>query len=203
MPGLLKCPVTEKICLVIRDEAEVAAADLNGVLVRNVTLIGMPGSGKSAVGSIIASRLGWNFLDSDKCIEQAHGTPLQALIDQVGDETFRRLEEDTILNLPALEQTVISTGGSVVYSESAMRHLAAISTVVFLDATLEAIRAHIALQAPRGIVGMSEGGLEELYQERVPRYKRHALLTVSFDSETADEVATKVLSELSIKMQTE
>ena len=160
-----------------------------------LTLIGMPGSGKSAVGRIIASRLGWNFMDTDKCIEERHGMPLQALIDQVGDEPFRRLEEETILDLRISEQTVISTGGSVVYSDLAMRHLASISTIVFLDATIDAIRTHIALEAPRGIVGMTQGGLEELYQERLPRYRLYADIIIDPSAETPEEAATNVLSE--------
>jgi len=163
---------------------------------QRLTLIGMPGSGKSAVGRIIASQLGWDFLETDKCIEELQGMPLQELIDQVGDQSFRSLEEQTILTLTIAEHTVISTGGSVIYSDSAMRHLSSISTVVFLDATLESIRAHIDLEAPRGIIGMTEGGLEVLYQQRLPYYRRYAELTVSFGSETPEEAASKVLSVL-------
>lgn len=161
-----------------------------------LTLIGMPGSGKSSVGAIIASRLGWNFLDTDQRIEERYGIALQALIDQVGDSSFRLLEEDTILNLVIPERTVISTGGSVVYSAEAMGHLTAISTIVFLDAAFEAIRAHIESQAPRGIVGMTEGGLEELCRERLPRYRLSASIIVQFDNETPEEVANMVLSAL-------
>ena len=163
---------------------------------RNLTLIGMPGSGKSAVGKIIAARLGWEFIDTDKRIEQFCGSPLQAVIDQVGDESFRRLEEETVLNLPVSKNCVISTGGSVVYSDRAMRHLATISTVVFLDAVIEAIRTHIGSEAPRGIVGMTGGGLDGLYQERLPLYKRYADLVVQFNAETPEEAASKVLTEL-------
>jgi shikimate kinase len=160
-----------------------------------LTLIGMPGSGKSAVGNIIASRLNWNFIDTDKCIESRVGMPLQTLIDQVGDKSFRRLEEETVLDLAVTERTVISTGGSVVYSDAAMRHLASISTVVFLDAGIETIRAHIRSEAPRGIVGMTEEGLEGLYRERLPRYLQYAGIVVTCDVETPEEVATKVLSQ--------
>jgi len=169
---------------------------------RILTLIGMPGSGKSAVGKIIAARLGRIFLDTDKCIEKRHGMRLQALIDQVGDESFRRLEEESILRLEVTGDAVISTGGSVVYSDKAMRHLSEISTVVFLDATIEAIRVHIGSEAPRGIVGMTEGGLEELYQQRLPYYRRYASMVVTLDCETPDEAASKVLSELPKQIQT-
>jgi shikimate kinase len=162
----------------------------------SVTLIGMPGSGKSAVGRIVASRLGWKFLDTDKNIEERHGLPLQALIDRVGEASFRRLEEEAILALEISEPAVISTGGSVVYSEPAMRHLAAISTVVFLDACLEAILKHIALEAPRGIVGLTAGGLEELFQERQPLYLRYAGVIVPLCPETPEAAADKLLSGL-------
>jgi shikimate kinase len=169
---------------------------------KRMTLIGMPGSGKSAVGRIIASRLGWDFIDTDKCIEKRHGLPLQALIDRVGDEPFIQLEEETILNLAPAEGMVISTGGSAVYSDAAMRHLASISTVVFLDAPFEAIRAHIESEGPRGIIRMTDGGLRELYQERLPRYRHYASTIVQFDAETPEEAAAKVLSELAEEGQT-
>ena len=161
-----------------------------------VTLIGMPGSGKSAVGRIVASRLGWKFLDTDKSIEERHGLSLQALIDRVGEASFRRLEEETILALEISEPAVISTGGSVVYSDPAMRHLAAISTVVFLDACLDAILRHVASEAPRGIVGLPPGGLEQLFQERLPLYRHYASVTVSLCPETPEAAADKLLSGL-------
>lgn len=159
-----------------------------------LTLIGMPGSGKSAVGRIVAARLGWEFLDTDKVMEEEHGMPLQALVERLGEEAFRRVEEETVLKLVAREHTVISTGGSVVYSAAAMRRLSAISSVVFLDATLEAIRRHIRSEAPRGIVGMAEGGLEELYLQRIAAYRRHAQFTVALGRETLEEAADKVLA---------
>jgi shikimate kinase len=161
-----------------------------------VTLIGMPGSGKSAVGRIVASRLGWQFVDTDKIMEERYQLPLQSLIDHVGEASFRRLEEETILALETIEPAVISTGGSVVYSEAAMRHLAAISTVIFLDACLDAIRSHIALEVPRGIVGLAAGGLEELFQERLPLYRRYASVTVPLCPETPEAAADKLLSGL-------
>lgn len=166
-----------------------------------LTLIGMPGSGKSAVGRIVAARLGWGFLDTDKVMEEEHGMPLQALVERVGEDAFRAIEEETILKLVVQEHTVISTGGSVVYSEPAMRRLSELSTVVFLDATVDAIRSHIEEEAPRGIVGMTEGGVEELYQQRIPAYRRHAQLTVALASESLEEAADKVLSELSRELQ--
>lgn len=163
----------------------------------SVTLIGMPGSGKTAIGKILASRLGWELVDTDHLLERRHGKPLQELINEVGDAAFRALEEQAVLALVPARPTVISTGGSVVYSERAMSHLASLSAVIFLDATLDSIRSHIDAEAPRGIIGMPAGGLDELYRERLPLYRRHALITIQTDSETPEEVAERALRELS------
>jgi len=77
-----------------------------------------------------------------------------------------------------------------------MRHLSAISIVVFLDVSIDAIRAHIESQAPRGIVGLTAGGLEELFQDRLPLYRRYARIIVRFGSEPPDAAASKLLCEL-------
>jgi shikimate kinase len=98
---------------------------------------------------------------------------------------------------------VISTGGSVIYSEAAMARLKAISMVVFLDARIEAIKEHIQSEAPRGIVGMTAGGLELLYQERRPLYQKFADTVIEIGSETEEEVATKVLTELGPKLRSQ
>ncbi|HJV33541.1 shikimate kinase [Geomonas sp.] len=165
---------------------------------RSLTLIGMPGSGKSVIGRIIANLLGWTFLDTDRLIEQRHGGRLQGVIDQLGEGAFRQLEEETVLGLEVGEPTVVATGGSVVYSEAAMRHLASRSTIVFLDASLEVVRQRIQAQAPRGIVGLHEGGLEELFRERLPLYRRYADLVVQLHPGSAERAALTVLRALSV-----
>lgn len=164
-----------------------------------VTLIGMPGSGKSAVGRVIAMRLGWEFIDTDLCIERRFGKKLQAVVDQVGTEEFGRIEEQTVLGLAGEGPAVISTGGSVVYSEAAMRHLASISTVIFLDVPLPQLHRRIARQPARGIVGMGDGGLEELYRNRFELYHKYAHRIVLLHGENLQQAATKVMSQCGIR----
>ena len=82
-----------------------------------------------------------------------------------------------------------------------MRRLAELSTVVFLDVSIGAIRDHIKSEAPRGIVGLTSGGLDELLQERLPLYRRFASVTVSFLAETPEEAADKIISQLPMDWQ--
>lgn len=141
----------------------------------NVTLIGMPGAGKSTVGAALARALGYCFLDTDHSIEQVHGNkPLQEIVTSLGN-AFRDIEELIVLkttNTTPLENTIIATGGSVVYGKRAMEHLRRISFVCFLDVPETMLLKRIG-GTPRGI---SSGGLSfsELFQERRVLYKRYA-----------------------------
>jgi shikimate kinase len=106
----------------------------------NITLIGMSGVGKSRIGKLLAEKLHYNFIDIDRVIEEANGKKLQELIDSLGDEKFLELEEKAILCMKNTIYTIISPGGSAIYSEKAMKRLKSISTIVFLNASLEEIK---------------------------------------------------------------
>ena len=90
----------------------------------NLVLIGMPGSGKSTVGVLLAKQLGLGFIDTDLLIQEEAGRTLQDIVDGDGYQALRRIEEQVLLRLDVRRQ-VISTGGSAVYSEPAMSHLKA------------------------------------------------------------------------------
>jgi shikimate kinase len=138
----------------------------------NVTLIGMPGSGKSSVGLALAQKLGWSFVDTDTLILQKHGK-LQDILNTQGPAAFRVLEQEAILSLKGQTRTVISPGGSVVYSPASMAHLKEASTVIFLNVPLAVIQERCEAQS-RGIVGLKEKGWDVLYQERNELYKKYA-----------------------------
>ena len=102
----------------------------------NVVLIGMPGSGKSTVGLLLAKSLGFEFIDLDLVISrQNNGLPLQAILEGYGFADFLERENRAALSLHC-HQSVVSTGGSVVLSPAAMRHLKELGTLVFLDVPL-------------------------------------------------------------------
>lgn len=89
---------------------------------KNVTLIGMPGSGKSTVGVVLAKVLGYHFVDSDLVIQEQTGKLLHELITEYGDEGFLEIENKVNAGLQ-VEKSVIATGGSAVFGEEAMEHL--------------------------------------------------------------------------------
>lgn len=140
----------------------------------NVTLVGMSGVGKSGTGKILARKLGYAFVDVDKRIEaKAGGRPLQEILDLLGDDLFVGTEAAEVLSLAGIDRAVISPGGSVVYSDDAMRFLKRVSTVVWLYAPVEAIEARID-PSGRGIVGLKGRTFRELYAEREALYAKAA-----------------------------
>src|SRR3989344_5472152 len=105
----------------------------------NITLIGMPGVGKTLIGKELAKKLDYNFIDVDEIMEKNSGFKLQRIIDLFGEDEFLKTEEKTVLELGELDRAVISPGGSVVYCEKAMKFLKRTSKVVFLNASFETI----------------------------------------------------------------
>jgi len=147
----------------------------------NITLIGMPGSGKSTLGALLAQSLGYRFVDGDAIIESS-GRRLQEIIDRDGEEEFLRIEGAELLKLAGQGQ-VFAPGGSCVLSPAAMAHLRKLSVVVYLDVPLALIETRLGTDAMarRGIVGLRSLDLGQLYEIRRPLYLRYAHIRVSLD----------------------
>jgi shikimate kinase len=162
---------------------------------RNIVLIGMPGSGKSTIGSLLARELAMPFIDTDLVLETREGRSLQQILDERGVSAFLALEESLLLSLN-LAGHVVSTGGSAVYSPRAMGHLGKRGVVVFLDASLPVLRKRILNMGNRGIVLAPGRTLDDLYAERKPLYERYADLRISCDQDGPQKVLRKLLQEL-------
>ena len=157
----------------------------------NLTLIGMPGAGKSTVGVILAKDLAFGFVDTDILIQINRQKPLQRILDESGHLELRRIEEEEILKLN-VEHQVIATGGSAVYSDRAMDHLRQISRIVFIDVEFEEIRRRIRNFASRGIAKAPNQSFHELYLERQSLYRRHADLRVDGNRLSQEELAAQI-----------
>ncbi len=161
-----------------------------------VSLIGMPGSGKSTVGAALAKRLGLELVDADGLIEAQENQTLQQLMDGKGNAIFREIEEQVLTSMP-LFPSVISTGGSVVYSEKIMARLGAASSVVYLRARFDTIEHRVSLAPHRGIASNNDQSLRDLYEERVPLYERYGEIVVDCDEATPDEIVEIIATQLS------
>ena len=128
-------------------------------------------------------------------IQQETGRTLQQIVDQDGYVALRKAEEQVLLNLN-VQQHVISTGGSAVYSDAAMGHLKARGAVVFLDISLDTVLARIGDYSLRGISKRPEQSLLELFEERSALYSRYADLTIQGDALNHDQVCDAVTAGL-------
>ncbi len=162
----------------------------------NITLIGMAGAGKSTIGRALAKCLGYTFIDVDYLIIENTGMPLQILIDKQGDSALIRFEEDAILRLGHVDRCIISPGGSVVYSEKAIEHLKEISKIIFLDTAFRSIARRLPNARKRGIVGLRDRSLKELFEERMVLYQKHADFSIKLGGKENIQAVVEKIVEL-------
>ena len=163
----------------------------------NIVLIGMPGAGKSTLGIVLAKIMNYDFMDADLVIQNQCDKTLQKLIDACGPEGFIEVENQILSDIQA-SKSIIATGGSAVYSDEAMRHLAEIGTVVYLQISYDELVSRLHDLQERGVVlkggiGMS---LRELYDERKPLYEQYAEITIDVNDLSITAAARKVADAL-------
>ena len=148
-----------------------------------VSLVGMAGAGKTTLGKLLAARLDWAHLDTDRLIESWWGQPLQTLLDERGREAFLACEEAAVAAL-SVRRCVVSTGGSAVYAPRAVDRLRALGPVVFLRVGLDAFLRRVGRAERRAFVMRPDMDLADVWRERQPLYE--AAAHAVFDTETAD-----------------
>jgi len=158
----------------------------------NVSLIGMPGSGKSTVGVLLAKRLGYAFVDTDLLIQRREGQLLQAVLDRLGTEAFLDLEAEVIAELDC-DRTVIAPGGSAVLREKGAARLKALGPVVYLKPPVEALEKRLGNLATRGVTLAPGQTVADLYRFRSPFYEKYADFTVNSDQRRMEDTVELIL----------
>ena len=161
----------------------------------NIVLLGMPGSGKSTVGVLLAKRLGKRFVDTDLLIQEQEGRLLSEIIKEEGIDRFIEIENQVNASVVA-ENSVIAPGGSAVYGTEAMEHFRDIAEIVYLKLTYRSVARRLGDLTKRGVVFLPGQTLKELYKERCPLYEKYADYIVECDGkkigETLEAVRLKI-----------
>ena len=166
--------------------------EFNLTVNNNIILTGMPGSGKSTVGVILAKELCMGFIDTDVIIQAEENMTLQEIVDNRGLEELLTLEERTVTKL-AVTSTVIAPGGSVVLSETAMKSLKKSGIIVFLDVPIELIIHRIDMYI-RGIIKQPGDTLEDVWRKREPLYRYYADAMIECGTMDQMEIAKHIIN---------
>lgn len=152
----------------------------------------MPGAGKSTVGVILAKLTSRDFVDTDVLIQTSHKRTLQDIVDTDGYRVLRKIEEDVLLGL-SVKNCVIATGGSAVYSNSAMTHLKSDGLVIFLDVDLPTLESRIHDFRTRGLAKRAGQDFADMFNERFILYKKYADITIKDSGLTQEEVCEIIM----------
>jgi shikimate kinase len=165
-----------------------------------ISLVGMPGSGKSTVGRQLARQLGWRFIDSDAEIERHIGGSIRAFFEQQGEDAFRDLEQATLANLVRGEATVLATGGGSVLREANRAALRSGGKVVYLRSSPEELfrRLRHDRQRPLLQVADPQKRLRELFQQRDPLYRDAADFVIETGRPTVATLVNMILMQLEL-----
>ena len=163
---------------------------------QNIALIGMPAAGKSTLGGCLAAALSFEFVDTDRLIEDFTGEPLQSTLARLGYQQLREIEQRIILDM-VFSCSVIATGGSAVYGELAMLKLKQCARILYLRVSPETLLQRIDNWQTRGIACTPGQSLASLYAEREPLYQRYADEVIDCESQSIEQTKKSILALLS------
>ncbi|MCX5779955.1 MAG: shikimate kinase [Firmicutes bacterium] len=160
----------------------------------NIVLIGMPGAGKSTLGVLLAKALGMDYVDTDIVIQQHEGRLLQEIIDNDGIDNFMKIEERIVSDLK-VQNCVIATGGSIIYSEKAINALKQRGEIFYLHVPYVEIEKRLKNVKSRGIVIKKGDTFKDVYEERVPLYLKYADKTVSCSGKSIEDCVGEIIEQ--------
>ena len=162
---------------------------------KNIILIGMPAVGKSTVGVILAKLLGYSFVDTDLVIQKSEGKLLKQIIAEKGIDGFIETENRILSSLDCVN-SVISTGGSVVYGDDAMKNLSRNGVVIYLKLDYNKLKYRLHNIKNRGVVIREGQSLSSLYRERVPLYEKYADIIIDENGCNVEKTVGKIMERL-------
>lgn len=165
-----------------------------------ISLVGLPGSGKSSVGRQLAKRLGVGFTDSDAVIEERIGEPIRSFFEREGEPRFRDIEQQVIAELCAGAQGVLATGGGAVLREANRRALREHGTVVYLRASADELHRRLRHDTQRPLLQVADprARLRALYAERDPLYRETAHFLIETGRPSLQTLVGMILMQLEL-----
>lgn len=165
-----------------------------------ISLVGLPGSGKSSVGRQLAKRLGVGFVDSDAVIEERIGEPIRSFFEREGEARFRDIEQQVIAELCAGAPGVLATGGGAVLREANRRALREHGTVVYLRASADELHRRLRHDTQRPLLQVADprARLRSLYAERDPLYRETAHFLIETGRPSLQTLVGMILMQLEL-----
>ena len=159
---------------------------------RQITLIGMPCAGKTIMGRALATKLVYDFIDLDEMVEKKEGNSLIEIMNTKGAEYFRNMECDFLKEIKPDQQVVISPAGSIIYQPEAMDWIVKNTTVIFLNTPFKIIEDCLATN-PKAVQGLKERGLQSIWDERIPLYRKYASKVIDTADKTIPEIVEEII----------
>ena len=161
---------------------------------KNVSLIGMPGTGKSYISKSLSIKNGWKLIEIDNIIENKYGQELSIIIKKYGNKYFKNIEEKiTIQQTGKGNNNIFSTGGSIIYSDNAMKHLQDISLIIYLNTSVNTIIQRIGNPKKRGIVLEDNETIKSLYYKRSKLYEKYYHIQINCDKYNENEICQQIM----------
>lgn len=161
----------------------------------NVVLIGMPSSGKSTIGPLLADKLGMEFIDTDLLIRSRQNKDLKDIVNEDGLQRFLEIQEKVVLDL-SVHGYVIATGGSIIYNQAAMSHLKSMGEVIFLHLDIGEIENRLA--PGRRFAKNKEQSFEDIYNERIPLYEKYADQTICCSGKAVEDIVKEITNKTKV-----
>lgn len=170
----------------------------------SLILCGLPASGKTTIGMLLAKKLRYSFIDTDRLVEEAYlvenGQQLscRGIVLQQGSSFFKSLEKCQIARLPAISKQVISLGGAALCDEGNAKILKRLGCIIYLKAPFDAVWKRLQLRERPTFLDSNEPekSFHQLVLERSPLYEKHASVTIETASLNEDGVVKMILRNL-------